>query len=273
MMIRNFRPRGAARIFLFGCMLGVSGVLFAQQPAQPAPQAAQSTPAPPSTPPATPQAPTTPSTDPGAASPTLAQPASPQNDRILWTLPNYMTVENATSMPPIGPKEKFKLVAEGTFDPIQIAFIGGEALVYQAANTNPTFRQGLKGYGKRYALAFSDNAIENFMVSAVLASAFRQDPRYYQSGKGSVIHRFGYAAVRIVVIRGDSGKNEFNISEILGAGMAAGISNAYHPGPQNLGTAVNTWATQIGWDAVGYEMREFWPDLRRYMMRGKHHNN
>jgi hypothetical protein len=183
-----------------------------------------------------------------------------------------MTVENATSMPPIGPKEKFKLVAEGTFDPIQIAFIGGEALVYQAANTNPSFRQGLKGYGKRYALAFTDNAIENFMVAAVLTSAFRQDPRYYQLGKGSVIHRFGYAALRIVMIRGDSGKTEFNISEILGAGMAAGISNAYHPGPQNLGTAVSTWATQMGWDGVGYEMREFWPDLRRYIMRGKHHN-
>jgi hypothetical protein len=183
-----------------------------------------------------------------------------------------MTVEKSSTLPPLTSKQKFKLVALGTFDPIEIAFIGAEASVYQAANTNPTFGQGFKGYAKRYGLAFTDNAIENFMTSAVFASAFRQDPRYYQIGKGRFLHRAAFAAVRVFVTRGDSGKTQFNFSELLGAGVAAGISNAYHPGPQTVGTAMDTWATQMGWDAVGYEMKEFWPDIRRFLHPGKHNN-
>jgi hypothetical protein len=190
----------------------------------------------------------------------------PQNDRILWTLPNYLTVENVSSLPPLTVGQKFKLVAQGTFDPIEFAFLGLEAGVNQASNTNPTFGQGLKGYGKRYALAFADNSIENFMVGAVYSSALRQDPRYYQLGKGSFLHRFGYAAARVVVTRSDSGKTQFNFSEILGAGTAAAAANLYHPGPRTLGSSVNVWVTQMGWDAVGFEMKEFWPDLHRYLL-------
>jgi hypothetical protein len=290
MTMQNSWPGAVARTILFVCMLGVCNQLLGQQAGQEAPQAApaqstspqaqpttpqtQTQPATQQTQAATPQTPTKPADDPGTVQ---SQPApaaqAPENDRILFALPNYMTVERSSHLPPLTPGQKFKLEALGTFDPIQIAFIGGEALVYQADNTNPSFGQGLKGYGRRYGLAFGDNAIENFMVGAVFASAFRQDPRYYQMGKGKVLHRFGYAAVRIFVTRGDSGKTQFNFSELLGAGMAAGISNSYHPGPQNLGTAVSTWATQMGWDAVGYEMKEFWPDLHRFLLRGKHKNN
>jgi len=176
-----------------------------------------------------------------------------------------LTVENASSLPPLTTGEKFKLVAQGTFDPLEFAFLALEAGVNQASNTNPTFGQGLKGYGKRYALAFGDNTIENFMVAAVFASALRQDPRYYQMARGGFLHRVKYAALRVVITRSDSGKTEFNYSEILGAGTAAAISNAYHPGPRTFGSSVSVWATQIGWDGVGYEMKEFWPDVRRYL--------
>ena len=145
-------------------------------------------------------------------------------------------MENASSLPPLTTGQKFKLVAQGTFDPVEFAFLGLEAGVNQASNTNPTFGQGLKGYGKRYALAFADNTIENFMAGAIFPSALRQDPRYYQLGKGSFLHRVGYAALRVVITRSDSGKTQFNFSEFLGSGTAAAISNAYHPGPRTLGS-------------------------------------
>ena len=189
----------------------------------------------------------------------------PQNDRILWTLPNYLTVENTSSLPPLTTGQKFKLVAEGTFDPLEFAFLGLEAGVDQASNTNPTFGQGLKGYAKRYALAFGDNTDENFMVGAIFASAFHQDPRYYQLGKGRFLHRALYAAMRVGITRSDAGKTQFNFSEIVGAATAAAISNAYHPGPRTIGNSLSVWVTQVGWDAVGFEMKEFWPDVHRYL--------
>ncbi len=185
-------------------------------------------------------------------------------------MPNYLTVENASSLPPITARQKFKLATEETFDPVEFGFLGLEAGVNQATNTNPTFGQGLKGYGKRYALEFVDNTIENYMAEAIFPVAFRQDPRYYQLGKGSFFYRAGYAAMRAVITRSDSGKTEFNFSEILGSGTAAAISNAYHPGPRTLGSNLNVWGTQIGWDVVGFEMKEFWPDVHRLLTRGRH---
>jgi hypothetical protein len=224
----------------------------------------------PSTPPATAPSPAKPATDTGSTGlQSGTDPNTPKDDRLFFALPNLLTVEHASSLPPLTTGQKFKLVAEGTFDPVEFAFLGLEAGVNQASNTNPTFGQGLKGYGKRYALAFGDNTIENFMTGAVFPSLLRQDPRFYQLGKGSFLHRAAYAGLRVLITRSDSGKTEFNFSEILGSGTAAAISNAYHPGPRTLGSSVNVWATQIGWDAVSYEMKEFWPDVHRYLTR--HH--
>ena len=106
----------------------------------------------------------------------MTDPTIPKDDRILWALPNYLTVENASSLPPLTPGGKMKLIAQDTFDPVTYGFIALEAGVNQASNANPTYGQGLKGYSKRYGLAFADNAIGKFMTSAVFPIALHQDP-------------------------------------------------------------------------------------------------
>jgi hypothetical protein len=254
------------------CFLGISHQLRAQQAGQAAPPASQQTPvlspqAPPTTPPNS-----TKTTNDSGETQNQPDPAPkvPQNDRILWALPNYLTVENASSLPPLTTRQKFKLATEETFDPVEFGFVGLAAGVNQATNANPSFGQGFKGYGKRFALEFCDNTIEDYMAEAVFPSLLRQDPRYYQLGKGSFFHRAGYAALRAVVTRSDTGKTQFNFSEVLGSGVSAAISNAYHPGRRTLGSSVNVWATQIGWDVVGFEMKEFWPDVHRFLTHRNH---
>jgi hypothetical protein len=255
------RQRLSARnwilVILLAGSLGCVPQLWAQQAGQESPT--------------TPQTPAKPANAPQAGKdPVVQNTQGPQNDRIFWTLPNYLTVERVSSLPPLTTGQKFKLVAEGTFDPWEFAFIGVVASVNQASNTNPTFGQGMEGYAKRYGLAFTDNTVENFMVGGVLPSLFRQDPRYYQMGQGRVLHRAAHAALQVIITRSDSGKRQFNASEILGAAMAAGISNAYHPGPRTLGSNTSVWWTQIGWDVVAYEIKEFWPDIHRYFLRHNH---
>jgi hypothetical protein len=245
------------------CTLGLPWGLLAQQAGQSA------APTSPPTQPSAPQAPTGPAKD-ANGKPNPPDPSVPKNDRLFYALPNYLTVENTSSLPPLTAKEKFKLVAEGTFDPIEFGFLALESGVDQASNTNPTFGQGFKGYGKRYALAFGDNGVENFMAGALFPAALHQDPRYYQLGKGSPLHRVVYAALRVVITRADSGKNEFNGSEVFGAATAAAISNAYHPAPRTFVNSLNVWGTQIGWDAVGFETKEFWPDVHRFLARHYH---
>jgi hypothetical protein len=220
--------------------------------------------------PANPQAPTKTDDDTAAPkTPANQVPNKPKNDRLFGVLPNYLTVENASSLPPQTVRQKFKMEALSTFDPMEYPYIGVVAAIGQASNSEPAFGQGFSGYAKRYGAAFGDTMIGNFMTGAVFPSLLRQDPRYYQLGKGGAFHRIAYAACRVIITRSDAGRKEFNFSEFLGNGVAAGISNAYHPAPRTFTNSVSVWGTQIGWDAVSFEMKEFWPDIRRALSKKK----
>jgi hypothetical protein len=144
-----------------------------------------------------------------------------------------------------------------------VGFVAG---LGQAANSDAAYGQGAQGYAKRYGASYADNAIENFMASAVLPSVLHQDPRYYQLGHGGFKKRAGHALSRLLVTRADSGKTEFNYSEVFGAGIAATISTySYHPNNErDFSNVISTWATQMGYDAATYMIKEFWPDLRKH---------
>jgi hypothetical protein len=186
-------------------------------------------------------------------------------DRLFYTLPNFLTLENANQVPPLTAGEKFKVVARSSFDYVQYPWYGFLAGISQAENSEPGYGQGAAGYGKRYGAALADGTIENFMTSAVFPALLRQDPRFFQSGKGRFWHRVGYAMSRVIITRGDSGNSQFNFSEIFGSALSAGISTySYHPhADKNLPNAASVWGTQVGYDTLTYVVKEFWPDIRR----------
>lgn len=190
------------------------------------------------------------------------------NDRLFWTLPNFLTVQTK-EIPPLTAAQKFKIVARGSFDPIEGVYIGFLAGISQATDSEPAFGQGAAGYGKRFASAFGDNLIENFMTGAVLPAMLKQDPRFYQLGKGSFSHRTEYAISRLFVTRSDSGHSQFNFSEVVGSAVSAGISTySYHPREdRNLRNAFSVWGTQLGWDSITTVVKEFWPDIHRHFAK------
>jgi hypothetical protein len=189
------------------------------------------------------------------------------NDRLFFALPNFLTVSGSEPIPPLTAKQKFKIVARGSFDYSEYPWYAIIAGVGQASNSDPSYGQGMEGYGKRYAAAFADGTIENFMAGAVFPSLLRQDPRYYQLGKGGFWHRAGYAMSRIIITRGDSGNREFNFSEILGNGASASIGTyTYHSASdRNISGLGSAWGTQIGYDTITILLKEFWPDIRRHI--------
>jgi len=191
-------------------------------------------------------------------------------DRLFWALPNFLTVDSVGNLPALTSGQKFKVVGRGLIDPSEFVIMGFLAGIGQASDSNPTYGQGFKGYAQRYGTAYSDNAVENFMSSAVLPSILHQDPRYYELGKGGFLRRTGHAVGRVLITRSDAGQTQFNYSEVLGAGMAAAISTyTYHPhSERSFGNVGGVWITQMGWDAATYMLKEFWPDLRR-----KHHDH
>jgi hypothetical protein len=213
------------------------------------------------------------------------------NDRLFMALPNFLTLENAGKVPPLTPGQKYRAVARGAFDYVQYPWYGFVAGLSQAENSEPGFGQGAEGYGKRYAAAFADGTIENFMVGAVLPSILHQDPRFFQTSEGTFVHRAGYAVSRIFITRTDSGASQFNYSEIVGSALAAAIStNTYHPrgfvtkhynpatgmvtyghqaSDRTLPNTASVWGTQVGYDTITIVIKEFWPDVRRKLMPKK----
>lgn len=187
------------------------------------------------------------------------------NDRLFYALPNFLTVQNAEELPPLTPGQKFKVVARGSFDYVEFPWYGILAGISQAQNSEPGYGQGASGYGKRYGAAFADGTIETFMTQAVLPSVLHQDPRFYQLGQGTFLHRSGYAVSRIFLTRSDSGHTQFNFSEIFGSAISAGISTySYHPhAERTLSNTASVWGSQIGYDVITIVVKEFWPDIRR----------
>jgi hypothetical protein len=51
---------------------------------------------------------------------TQEQEASPKNDRIFWTLPNDLTVENAAHVLPLTTSGKLELTTKDSFDPVEV---------------------------------------------------------------------------------------------------------------------------------------------------------
>jgi hypothetical protein len=207
-------------------------------------------------------------TVPGSSTP-QGKVAGTSNDRIFFALPNFMSLENAGQIPPLTARQKFSVVARGSFDYVVYPWYGFLSGISQAENSEPGFGQGAAGYGKRFGAYFADGTIENFMTGAILPSVLHQDPRFFQSGKGGFWRRTGYAASRTIITRTDSGHEQFNFSEILGSAASATISTySYHPrSDRNVLNTLNVWGSQLGYDTLTIMFKEFWPDIHRKLSR------
>ena len=98
----------------------------------------------------------------------------------------------------------------------------------------------------------------------------REDTRYYTLGEGGFLKRTRYSLSRVVITRTDHGDPTFNSGEVVGSGMAAGLSNLYYPGRERtFGSTAGRWATNIGIDAGTFMFKEFWPDINRTIFHSK----
>lgn len=188
----------------------------------------------------------------------------PADKRILGVLPNYRTVEDSRPFSPITAKRKFTIAAKDSFD-YPVYFISGAfAALYQWDNQNPSFGQGLKGYGKRYAAAYGDQAIGNIMTEGLVPTLFREDPRYFRRGSGGSGSRLRYALTRVLLSRTDKGNWNFNYAEWVGNGAAAAISNLYYPSDtRNFHDNLEKVSVSVATDAFSNILKEFWPDVKR----------
>jgi hypothetical protein len=72
------------------------------------------------------------------------------NDRIFEVIPNYGTVKNANTLPPLSSGQKFRLATAGVFDWGSYPFNGALSAIAQARNDPKEWGQGWGAYGKRF---------------------------------------------------------------------------------------------------------------------------
>jgi hypothetical protein len=232
---------------LAGCLLMTAGSLKAQQvPDAPAPAA-------------TPAAASSQQAD-GTAATQNAQ----QTKRILDIIPNFRAVNSTEKLPPMTVKQKFVSATEDSFDYSSVFIPSVLAWYSLEENSTPEFGQGGLGYARYLWHAAADQTDENYLVEFVGPALTHEDPRYYTLGHGGLFKRTGYALSRAVVTRTDAGRETFNISEVVGAGAASGISSLYYPTRErSLGNTGTEWGLDVAIDAASFVVKEFWPDVHQ----------
>jgi hypothetical protein len=196
---------------------------------------------------------------------------APPDKRVLGVLPNYRTANETAVYTPITVKQKFAIASKDSFDYPLIGLAAVIAGLGQWDNSNPSFGQGMAGYGRRVGTSYADQAIGNMMTEGIFPSLLHEDPRYFRRGYGSIWSRSWYAATRVFVTRTDAGNQRFNFSEVLGNATGVAISNSYYPDNRTVGDNVLKLGEQIGIDAASQVLKEFWPDLKRKFF--EHHKD
>ena len=193
-----------------------------------------------------------------------------EKQRLLGIMPQFQVVMGGQAVPLTG-KQKWDLALHTTFDPFYIGWalvIGGG--YGELTDSNSGFGWGPPGYFKRVGANYADNVNGALVGNALLPQLLHQDPRYFRKGSGSVGSRFLSAALSTIICKGDNGKSQANVSNVLGNFISGAISNAYYPADQRgVSQTLETGASVTLFGALGGQILEFGPDISRLVLRKK----
>jgi hypothetical protein len=199
-------------------------------------------------------------------------PINEGHERVLGVVPAF-SVTNRQDAPALTKKEKFVLFARQAYDPFEFVAVGLEAGISQWQGEFPEYGQGAAGYGKRYGAALLDGTDSNFFSNFAYPVLFKQDPRYFRLGQGSIKRRILYCFEQEFVTRSDAPDRHrtFNLSNVMGAFTTGAISNAYYPqSDRGLELTLSRSAISLLYGAAGGLSSEFWPDINRRFFQREH---
>jgi hypothetical protein len=181
-----------------------------------------------------------------------------EHQRLGGVVPNFF-VSYDWRAPPLTARQKFELAWKNTIDPANSAINLGIAGIQQGTNSISGYHQGAAGYGKRYGADEANLAVGTMLGGAVFPVIFRQDPRYFYKGTGSIWSRSLYALSTAVIQRGDNGKWQPAYAGILGDLSAGAAANLYYPAANRTGAALTfeNGLIDVGYDALGNLVQEF----------------
>jgi hypothetical protein len=190
-----------------------------------------------------------------------------EHQRVAGIMATFNTTRNPDALP-LSSGQKFHLFFKSALDPWPFGLSAVVAGINQAANADPEWGQGVRGYAKRFGAGYSDYFIGNFFGNAVLPSVLHEDPRYFQKGSGSYMGRFFWAAGSTVWCKRDRGTWGPNWANVGGNLIGAAIARTYYPASERtVSDTITDGLTVSAEGIVGAEVIEFWPDIVRHHRR------
>ena len=190
-----------------------------------------------------------------------------EKQRIAGVVPNFNVVLGGQAVP-LTPHEKLSLAFHTIIDPytIGLAVLGGG--YGEITDDHTGYGHGPGGYFKRVGAAYADSADGTLIGNALLPIVLHQDPRYFRKGEGSIRSRVVYSALSTFICHGDTGRLQFNLSNVLGNFIAGGISNAYYPADERgVGLAISNATVVTLEGMIGAQLLEFSPDVSERIHR------
>jgi hypothetical protein len=154
-----------------------------------------------------------------------------QSTALYSTPQQNQTPPNRQSIVPLTSRQKFARAGRK-------GFLTAGAYLSPAVNAFFIERNDVKAPGKTaedkfadglsyYARTFATRSTSTVLGDGLFPVLFKQDPRYYPSGKRGYLSRTLYAASRTVITRGDNGKAQVNYSKLAGTLTSQALANIY----------------------------------------------
>jgi hypothetical protein len=170
---------------------------------------------------------------------------------------------------PLEVSGKLRFHAESTYSPLAVIGLGLYAGILQEADAPREWGQGAAGYGKRFGSTMAWSGIHSTLAFG-LDSTLHQDPRYFRSGESGFRRRSAHAFRGTLLTRTDRGGETLSTWRIGSAYGAAFLSNQWYPDRLNtVRLGLIEGSVTLGLDFVSNLGLEFWPDIKRKVLRRK----
>jgi hypothetical protein len=180
---------------------------------------------------------------------------------------NLQRIQGPGQSTPLGASGKFRLAVKNFSDPLNIAGTALDSAISTATSSSKSaFGTGWPGFGRRFGMSMSDEALSEFFSTYLVSTLAHQDPHYHRDPGSSAGKRIAYALSRVVVTRSDSGKPMFNFAEFAGTAAASLVESSYHfERDESPGAVSSRIFVSIGSDAAWNLMNEFLPDIAKHL--------
>jgi hypothetical protein len=171
------------------------------------------------------------------------------------------------SAQPIGARDKIVMGLKDSYSVMNFGGMIAAAGYEQLRNGQPNYGTDRGAFGERLGAAGIRDTAEGVLTDAVYAPLLHEDPRYYVEGSQyGFFHRVGYALMRPLITRTDSGRRTINGAELLGYVSASAISDTFYPPiNRNARDTAAAFGGSIGGSALGFVLSEFTASFWHYL--------